>query len=304
MPSVLVRCVGAMELQTTFTACCADCHAPHHAPLHPPLITSIMPTETTHRAKRSRTRPSPFANCHPQTSQASEQRAPPSTKQEDLPKTGSSTSAYNQPNSSSQTSVPLYSAMDATDVRPSKRARLSSRVGALAVWKQSLCTRNGVYPFEMDHNETDFRAYQRLALALVLRHHHIPDDCAHAFADYIILLYAQFEFWKTHRPYKDQYNLPVLFANLQALNPAAQRAVVRAHVFREDLHFSTCSLVIPRLTLADAQCFHPVVCTASDRRMRRRKPGEAPKYPCKRTWTDCAGVLSQRQWHCIECCLE
>lgn len=205
--------------------------------------------------------------------------------------------------------------MAATDVRPSKRARPSHLKGALAVWKQSMRTLHygqivhsgqGVFPLEMDQTETDFQAYQRLALALALRHHHIPDDLAHAFADCITLLYAQFEFWKDHRPYEEKYNLPVLFDNVQALNPAAQRAVVRAHVFRDDLHFSTCGTVIPRLTPADAQCFQPVVCTVEprDRRLRRIKPGEAPKYPCKRTWTDCAGCLLDRQWHCIECCLQ
>jgi len=158
----------------------------------------------------------------------------------------------------------------------------------------------------MDQNETDFQAYQRLALALALRNHHITDDLAHPVADYILLLYAQFEFWKNHRPFKDKYNLPVLFDNVQALNSAAKRAVVRAHVFRDDLHFSTCDIVIPRLTLADAQCFQPVVCTPerTNTRIRRIKPGEAPKHLCKHTWTDCPGTINQGQWHCIECSLQ
>jgi hypothetical protein len=187
--------------------------------------------------------------------------------------------------------------MDTTDVRPSKRARHYQKVGALVLWKES-----------MDQAETDFQTYQRLALARTLRRYNIADDLALAVADHIVPLYAQYVAWKHHRErtFKEQYNLPVLFDNVQALNPTAQRAVVRAHVFRDDLQLQGYGRVIPRLTPADARCLHPVVCTPqrTDTRIRRIKPGEAPKQRCKRTWTDCPGRIVDGEWYCIECCLQ
>ena len=196
------------------------------------------------------------------------------------------------------------------DARPAKRARPTHHVGAIALWKQSMRTLRGAFPLEMDQTETDFQTYQLLALALALRHHNITDDLGLAVADHIFPLYAQYVAWKQHRQttYSEQYKLHILFQRVKDLNPTAQRALVRAHVFRNDLCLQGCSHVIPRLTPADAQCFHPVACTpmrrVDARRIRRITSGEAPKHPCTRTWTDCAGCIIDNQWHCIECCLQ
>ena len=194
------------------------------------------------------------------------------------------------------------------DTRPSKRPRVEHTPGALALRKQRMLTimPGGARHSEMAQKEDKFRAYQRLALALTLRRHTIPDDLSRAVMNHTDALYAEYDAWKQHRDecYEEMYKLRILFDNVQALNPTAQRAVVRGHVFRKDLVFRGLGAVIPRLTPADASCFHPVVCTPDDKqkRVRRIKAGEAPEHFCKHTWTDCAGHMYMETWHCVKCC--